>query len=357
VLKGSNSQPANKHIRTQQKRDVSGSHHKMFFLEMHVMMGLLLSGVLLQGAVACPPAATLTLGINDLDLTQTLASSAFGCGGVGVSKPMVSALFTASTAGTYTFGTWFGGPDRDTVINIRDGNSYCGGTSLGCADDSGSSNAGSLSIVMTASQTVTVNIARYNGTPFGSVTGSVLVAKDTSATCVPNATLTLGHPYMVPSTLADMKFFGLPNTDCLGFPIAQILTFTAPVDSWYMFYTNVTATGDRAILELHDGGCDKTFLKCDLGSGVGYGLSDSSAVINITLNASQTVYVLMGAWGSLQSNFIPINVVSADTLAPTPAPTGAPKTSSPTSGAVRPATGKFNSIMALVLCVLAAIGL
>jgi hypothetical protein len=302
-----------------------------------------------NGAHACATLPVLSVGNNNLDLTQTVTafSYMFNCGDTPDASgfQVAAGSFTADVAGFYHFSTWFYDQDRDTVMSAWDllsNSNDCVNSQLQCNDDSPHSPSASLRLSLTAGQRVAIYISRFSTQNFVNTHGSLLVARASQATCNPVKALALSEPYMAPSTLSDMQFFDAPNPACMGLPVAQIVSFTAPKDSWYAFYANVTQQTDMMLLDIRIGGCSAAFSKCALSSPVGnsLGLSTISPMFNYTLNASQTVYVLMGALGgSLVSPSIQVGVVSSFTLSPTAAPT----TLSPTMGSLSSPAGSVSA--------------
>jgi hypothetical protein len=290
---------------------------------------------LLVGAASCTPSRDLSIGVNEYDLaTDTvLAAAPFQCGGVQSDAPMISGVFTAGQAGQYLFSSWPGYDDVDTVMEIRTGPLWCTGAQQDCNDNPAHiiSSAAAL-VTMAEGDTVTVNLAKQNGESYQDAAPAILVSRN--QTCQPLATLSLNEPYEAPTRLQDLQYYGMANNDCFGRPVAQVMTFTAPFDAWYVFYTNITSERDDTMLNIRFDNCTGERVECNddiSDAGVtGTGLLETASWTNVSLAKQQTVYVLLAPFGSFVSPSVTVNVVASNTLASTIAPTSPGATPKPT---------------------------
>jgi hypothetical protein len=138
--------------------------------------------------------------------------------------------------------------------------------------------------------------------------------------------------YDVPITTQSLQYVGAADGGCTTFLVAHVVSFTAPIDSWYVFYTSVSGdAGDNSVLEIRRDNCAGDVLACndDVESmDTGLDLDPYSSYINTTLSQGESVYVLVSSYAGFKSSTIPLRIITGVTSVPTASPS--PQNSSPT---------------------------
>ncbi len=226
------------------------------------------------GAFSCP---ILDLGSTNPQTVQGSTAATFNgmsgsCGGLGGHD--AAYLFTAETAGVYSFDTF--GSDFDAIVYVLDGT--CGGNELACGTDG-------LLVPLPAGQEVTVVV----DSTFASGDYTLNIAS-LGGNC-PDSDLGNTVPQSIAGNTqdSDNSDFGSCGGD---FSPDDLYTFTAPSDGLYVFDTLGSALD--TVVYLRDGGCFGPELECNDDASAG----TPQSIVSHGMVAGQQVIVGVDGNGS-----------------------------------------------------------
>jgi hypothetical protein len=237
----------------------------------------------------CACAIPLALGPNAVDTTgSTVSAPGWTCG--FVSGGDLWYTYTAAGPGcvSVTFDTF--GSAVDTVLQVWD---TCGGTVLGCNDDTGGFPPGESQVVIplvSAGQTLVVRAARYSSAtgPF-TINVSEASAAPADDECAGATPLVLGMNAGLDNVCCTPSVPGFPCSFSLAPVNDKWWTFTAGCTAPHTFSTCTGALSDTVIQVLDD--CTNL---TDLGCNDDFCSLRSSVTVNLT--AGVTYLVRCGGW-------------------------------------------------------------
>ncbi|WP_437600518.1 MXAN_6577-like cysteine-rich protein [Sorangium sp. So ce590] len=197
--------------------------------------------------------------------------------------------FTAPDRGTYMFNTF--GSSFDTILQILNGS--CGGTSLGCNDDSGGLQS-RVFADLAAGQTAFIAVDGRDTSA-----GDYVLQVDRflgPGTCSTAIDLGSELPLTRTGTTSNHPNSVAPSCVTGANAPEMVFTYTAPVSGRYVIDT--IGSSFDTVLHVHTSGCRGLELGCDDSSGD----SGASRLIR-RFNAGQVITVVVDGYGAASGNF------------------------------------------------------
>ncbi|WP_437835320.1 MXAN_6577-like cysteine-rich protein [Sorangium sp. So ce1153] len=210
------------------------------------------------------------------------------CGVAGGAEATYS--FTAPSDGVYIFDTF--GSAFDTVVHVHD--ATCGGTSLGCNDNTTGVQS-RVAVPLVAGQVAVVVVDGSGAAASGAFNLNISLFEG-NATCVSPVDLGSTVPQTVTGSTLLQPNSGTPSCTTSGASgNDRVYRFTAPADGTYVIDT-VSSTFDT-VLHVHEGdSCSGAELACN-DNAVGV-----ASRVNVPLTAGQVITIVADSRPSSSGN-------------------------------------------------------